>query len=139
MARILSYITAILILHASQYCVAERIHDHDGAPVSHHHHSLSHQHNGDFNQAPQHSDDEKGEGTCFQQIALSQAKTESLAKFTLVPAQDFAGFIYNFLRMTTLKCSSKSALPPSSDSVPDPLPPIFSLEAAPNAPPHSLI
>lgn len=139
MPRFFSCITAILVLCASQHCVAERIHDHDGAPVTHHHHSPGHQHDGSSDQTSHHSGDENDEGTCFQQITSSVIKTESLVKFTPVPAQDFAGYIRDFLRIVMLEGERKNAPLLTGGSVPGPQVHIFSLKAAPNAPPHSLI
>jgi len=139
MSRTLSCISAILIFCASQHCVAERIHDHDGALVNHHHHSAGHQHEGNTDQTSHHSGDDNNETTCFRQIAPSLTKIGSLTKFLPVPAKDFAGYIKDFLRMAVLEGQSERPPPLTGDRLFTAQLPIFSLQAAPNAPPISFI
>jgi hypothetical protein len=137
--KLLSCITAILILCASQHCVAERIHDHDGAPVSHHHHSAGHQHTGDTDQHSHHSDDETNETACFRQVAPSLNKSESLSKVIPAQAQDFIDVLHHILALGFTEDQFDDSVPRRDGTGHDPTTPILSLESAPNAPPRTHI
>lgn len=138
MTKLLSCITAILILCASQHCVAEPIHDFDGAPVTHHHHhSSGHQHTGDTDKHSHHSDDETNETACFRQIAPSINKSESLSKVIPAPTQDFIDVLHHILAVGTAESLFNNSVPLTVRTGNDPASPILSLVSAPNAPPRA--
>lgn len=119
--------------------MAERIHNHDGAPVSHHHHAAGHHHNEDTKHTPHDSNDEGDEGTCFQQIAPSLTKYEVLSKVVPAPARNFADYLRFYAQTETFQEDLKQVVREIDGSKIKPRLAIFSSAVAPNAPPCPFI